>query len=135
MRSQLDGPASGDRHKKRRAPIYEQADVTVPQAIMMRVYPPKDPGGADLGKREVHVSLVVDAAGKVRSVKPLGITKKIQGVAVDASGELKGAKLDGEGQQFQELVDASAPRWKFVPAFKNGRPVACQVRSGVWLLR
>jgi hypothetical protein len=54
---------------------------------------------------EVSVNLVIDAAGKVRSAK-------------------------AEGKPEKDLLDATAG-WKFVPAFKDGRPVASRLQLGV----
>jgi hypothetical protein len=54
---------------------------------------------------EVSVNLVIDAAGKVRSAT-------------------------AEGKQEKDLLDATAG-WKFVPAFKDGRPVASRLQLGV----
>jgi outer membrane biosynthesis protein TonB len=59
---------------------------------------------------ELLVDLVIDSAGKVRSAEPAGKVKW-----VDA-----------------ELINA-ASGWKFVPAFKDGRPVACRLRLTVSL--
>lgn len=55
----------------------------------------------NLAKATETVDLVIDAVGKVQSVKSAG------------------AVID------PELVEA-AKQWKFIPAFKNGRPVACR---------
>jgi hypothetical protein len=54
---------------------------------------------------EVSVNLVIDSAGKVRSAK-------------------------AEGKPEKDLLDATAG-WKFVPAFKDGRPVASRLQLGV----
>ncbi len=56
------------------------------------------------------LDLVIDEAGKVRSAKPASAT----GVVVDHA-----------------LLDATA-EWKFIPAFKNGRPVASRLQFSVW---
>jgi hypothetical protein len=53
------------------------------------------------------VDLVLDAAGKVWSIKI-------------------------EGKPNKDLIDASA-QWKFVPGRKQGRPVACHLRMEVAL--
>jgi hypothetical protein len=54
---------------------------------------------------EVAVDMVIDAAGKVWSINI-------------------------EGKPDQDLMEASAG-WKFIPAFKFGRPVASHLRLGV----
>jgi hypothetical protein len=54
---------------------------------------------------EVSVNLVIDSAGKVRSAK-------------------------AEGKQDKDLMGATGG-WKFVPAFKDGRPVASRLQLGV----
>jgi len=75
-----------------------------PVQILLRRPPPPDASSADLGK-EVVVNLVIDAAGKVRSAKE-------------------------EGKPEKDLMDATAD-WKFIPAFKDGRPVASRLRLGI----
>ncbi len=58
---------------------------------------------------EVMVNLVIDAAGKVRSAKV-------------------------EGKPEKDLMDATTD-WKFIPAFKDGHPVASRLRLGITPLR
>jgi hypothetical protein len=79
-----------------------------PVQILLRRPPPADASSAALGK-EVVVNLVIDAAGKVRSAQE-------------------------EGKPEKDLMDATAD-WKFIPAFKDGRPVASRVRLGITPLR
>jgi outer membrane biosynthesis protein TonB len=54
------------------------------------------------------LDLVIDSAGKVRSVELAGKAKRID----------------------SELISA-ASAWKFVPAFRYGRPVAARLRLTV----
>jgi hypothetical protein len=77
---------------------------TYPVQILLRRPPPPDASRAALG-REVVVNLVIDSAGKVRSAK-------------------------AEGTPDKALIDA-ATGWKFIPAFKDGRPVASRLQLGV----
>jgi hypothetical protein len=70
--------------------------------------PPSDAENA-LPNAEESLDLVVDAAGKVRSAKAVGAIEP-------------------------ELINATA-QWKFIPAFKEGRPVACRLRFAVTPLR
>jgi hypothetical protein len=77
---------------------------TYPIPILMRRPPPPDATRAALNT-EMTVNLVIDAAGKVQSAK-------------------------AEGKQEKDLLDATAG-WKFVPAFKDGRPVASRLQIGV----
>jgi hypothetical protein len=81
---------------------------TFPIQILLRRPPPQDASWAALGN-EVMMNLVVDAAGKVRSAKV-------------------------EGKPDKAMEDATAD-WKFIPAFKDGRPVASRLRLGVSPLR
>ncbi len=83
------------------------ADV-LPQPILLMRPPPSDAENA-LPNAEESLDLVVDAAGKVRSAKAVGAIEP-------------------------ELINATA-RWKFIPAFKEGRPVACRLRFAVTPLR
>jgi hypothetical protein len=77
---------------------------TYPVPILLRRPPPLDASRAALNTEGV-LNLVIDAAGKVRSAK-------------------------AEGKQEKDLIDATAG-WKFVPAFKSGRPVASRLQLGV----
>jgi hypothetical protein len=76
-----------------------------PQPILLiRAPPPDDVPAASLN-REAVVDMVIDSAGKVWSIKTVGEPNK-------------------------DLIDASA-EWKFVPALKDGHPVASRLRLGV----
>ena len=69
--------------------------------------PPEGQEGP-LDRKELHVELVVDSAGKVRSVKPAGDTKFVE-----------------------QYVRVSASRWKFIPAFRNDRSVASRMHTAI----
>jgi hypothetical protein len=77
---------------------------TYPVQILLRRPPPADASQAAL-RTEVMVNLVIDAAGKVRSAS-------------------------AEGKPEKALMDGTAG-WKFIPAFKDGRPVASRLQLGV----
>jgi hypothetical protein len=81
---------------------------TMPQPILLQISPPQ---GAEqsLPKVDAQLDLLIDAAGKVESAKPLG---KI--------------KVD-------DAVMDAASRWKFIPAFKDGHAVACRLHFAVSL--
>ena len=135
IRSQLDGMSAGKSRKNRKGPIYEQTEVTPAQAILMRIYPPPEFADTTLGKGEVHVSLVVDSAGKVRAFTVLGATQKLEGLVVDPTRRMQAATPAGDAQGLQQFVATSVAGWKFVPAFKNDRAVASRMQTGVWLRR
>jgi hypothetical protein len=78
---------------------------TEPHPILLRNPPPLDVQQS-LPKSEVLLDLVIDAAGKVRTAKPIG-------------------KVD------KDMLDAIAG-WKFIPAFKNGHAVACRAHLAVY---
>ena len=61
---------------------------------------------------ELLLDLVIDSAGKVRSAEPAGKTKWADADLLRATEE-----------------------WKFIPAFKGNRPVACRSRLAVSLTR
>jgi hypothetical protein len=79
-----------------------KSDLVLPQPIQL--WSPLKMDASD----EVVMDLVIDSAGKVRSAEPVDHTKRI-----------------GE-----DLIAATA-EWKFIPAFKDGRPVASRVRISV----
>jgi hypothetical protein len=134
MRRELDGVSDGSAHRPRkRAMIFDRLTETEginggprsyvnesggpddtmrafqvdtnPRPILMRRPAPPEGAGASALTTEVVVNMVVDAAGKVWSIKTEG-------------------KID------QDLIDASND-WKFMPALKDGHPVASRLRMGV----
>lgn len=115
IHSQIDGVSSAPTaRRKKRAAIFDvtgveerASGVTPPQPILLRRPPPAAPDQAT-PVAEMFVDLVVDAAGKVRSVEPAG-----SATSVDA-----------------DLLDA-ARAWKFIPASNNGRAVASRTRLAV----
>ena len=120
MRSQVDGTdAKPPFHVKSFANIYEttgesnerpgspnfRADVK-PEPILLRRL---KVGEIPVPHSEEMVDLVVDGAGKIRSAKPVGSTD------LDLMNDCAG--------------------WKFIPAFKDGRPVASRTRLALRYLR
>ncbi len=85
-------------------------EITPPRAILMERPPPATAAEIELAKNESQVELVIDSAGKVRSVEQVG-------------------KFD--------LVDEGLLRstsgWKFIPAYSEGQPVASRILLGVSL--
>lgn len=116
IRSQIDGVSAGGPrfHLKKHASIFDAiteppegnmghfpyVDIR-PQPILLRRPPPlgiQEP----LAQSEQMIELVIDAAGKVWSVKPVGVSDN-------------------------DLVYA-ARKWKFIPAFAGSREVASRLR-------
>jgi hypothetical protein len=87
-------------------------EITPPKAILMERPPPVTAVEIELAQSESSLKLVIDSAGKVRSVEVLGNAQ-----AVD-EGLLK-----------------STSNWKFIPAFSEGQPVASEIFLGVSLKR
>jgi len=86
--------------------------ITTPRAILMERLPPSDVYEAELMRSESLLKLVIDSAGKVRSVEIMGNT-----------------------QETDEGLIKSTANWKFIPAFSDGEPVASQIFLGVSLKR
>jgi len=86
---------------------YGEPPVIQPKSILLRRPPPE--AGESLPRQDEIVELVVDGAGKVRSAKIVNGTDK-------------------------KLVDATSG-WHFIPAFQDGRPVACRFRLNIWPLQ
>jgi hypothetical protein len=117
LHSQADGASPAPAGKKKHATIFNSVRPTGP-GNKLEVVPPHPilmqrpassaiPRGLDAEKR---LDLVVDEAGKVRSAEPAGNVKWVD----------------------PELINA-ALTWKFIPAFKDGRPVASRIRLDVSL--
>jgi hypothetical protein len=118
IHAQADGTSAGAaRGKKKHAPIFDavsapggenKMEVIPPKAILLRRPPVSEIQQQSLPGSELLLDLVIDAAGKVRSAQPGGKVKWVD----------------------PDLINA-ALTWKFIPAFKDGRPVASRPRLGV----
>jgi hypothetical protein len=82
--------------------------VTEPKAILLRRPPELQGSQAQLYANEL-LELVVDAAGKVHSARILAGNDR--------------------------SILAATKGWQFIPAFRNGDPVACRFRLRVWDLQ
>ncbi len=92
--------------------VKPKQEITPPRAILMERPPPVTAVEIELAQTESSLKLVIDSAGKVRSVEVVGDVQ-----AVD-EGLLK-----------------STSNWKFIPAFSEGQAVASQIFLGVSLKR
>jgi hypothetical protein len=92
--------------------VKPKREITTPRAILMEREPPADVYEAELARTESLLKLVIDSAGKVRSVEVMGSSQTID----------------------QGLMRATAS-WKFIPGFNEGEPVASQIFLGVSLKR
>jgi hypothetical protein len=86
-------------------------EVSPPEPILLQRPPPTEPPNQGL-PRELYLELVVDSAGKVRSVESADKVK-----AMDPG-----------------LIEATTG-WKFIPTFKSNHPVPCRTRISVSLRR
>jgi hypothetical protein len=115
IRAEVDGVSTGPGSKKKRVTIFDatsrseqnKSDIVSPRQIQLW-RPPSSVPEQSLSESEVLLDLVIDSAGKVRSAQPSGKTKLVD----------------------KDLIDATA-EWKFIPAFKGDRPVACRTRLAV----
>jgi hypothetical protein len=117
IHSQADGTSTAPaRSKKKHPQIFDavnqsgpdhQLEVVPPSPILLR-RPPAPAVQEDGSAAEVFLDLVIDEAGKVRSADPPAKQKPVD----------------------PELINA-ALSWKFIPAFKDGAPVASRLRLGV----
>jgi hypothetical protein len=85
-------------------------EIISPRAILMERLPPMTDLEKELAEMESELNLVIDSAGKVRSVEVMGNDQRID------EGLLK-----------------STSNWKFIPAFSDGQPVASRIYLGVSL--
>ena len=89
-----------------------ETPITPPRAILLEREPPLTASEQELAKLESTLKLVIDSAGKVRSVEEVGNV-----------------------QQVDEQLLRSTANWKFIPAFNAGEPVASRIFLGVSLRR
>jgi hypothetical protein len=92
--------------------VKPKQEIISPRAILMEREPPSDVYEAELARTESLLKLVIDSAGKVRSVEPMS-----------------------SGQTMDEALIKSTSNWKFIPAYSEGEPVASQIFLGVSLKR
>ena len=116
IRAQVDGVSSAvPPGRKKHAPIFDAvskaehgpSQLIPPQPILLN-RPPPSPADQGLARSEMFLDLLIDSAGKVRSAEPAGSTKSVHADLMNAAME-----------------------WKFIPAFRDGRSVACKLRIAV----
>ncbi len=109
IHSQADSTSPGPQGKKKHVPVFDasqpRSDLeSTPTGILLEFQ--SVAGEQTRLPAELRLGLLIDSAGKVRSARaPLGVPPSA--VAVTST-------------------------WKFIPAFKDGRPVACYSRVSVW---
>ncbi len=120
IRAEVDGVSTGGAGgKKKRVALLDatsrsgpgKSEIISPRPIQLR-RPPLSGPAQSLPESELLLDLVIDSAGKVRSAEPAGKTKWADAELLRATEE-----------------------WKFIPAFKGNRPVACRSRLAVTLTR
>jgi hypothetical protein len=92
--------------------VKPKQEITPPKAILMERPPPMTPVEIELAQTESSLKLVIDSAGKVRSVEVIGNVQSVD-----------------------EGLLRSTANWKFIPAFSEGQPVASRIFLGVSLKR
>ena len=126
IRSQIDGASTeGPTTRKKRARIFDARNssgalvdtitkvaIVLPKPILIERAPPLAVSEKGLPQSESELDLVIDSAGKVRSAKPTETAQWVDPQLIIAAG-----------------------KWRFTPAFSNGRPVASQFHFVVSLKR
>ena len=92
--------------------VKSKPEITPPRAILMERPPPATAVEKELAQSESLLKLVIDSAGKVRSVEEMGNVQSID-----------------------EGLIKSTSNWKFIPAFSADEPVASEIFLGVSLRR
>jgi hypothetical protein len=90
--------------------VHSEHTDTPPLQILLRIPPPRN---AKHGAEAKQMELVVDEAGKVRSARIM--TPLLDKDPVPEAASAPGAEFD------KDWLDAAAG-WKYIPAFKLGRP-------------
>jgi hypothetical protein len=110
--SQLDPPPPLDHKSKATAAwVYTRHEASSPIAIMMRVYPPPDSSSV-MQRGDVLLELIIDSAGKVRSIEK-----------------------NGDSKHLDAYIRDSVREWKFIPAFRSSQSVACRMTTHVYALQ
>jgi hypothetical protein len=92
--------------------VKPKPEITPPRAILMERQAPLNAVEMELAQTESVMNLVIDSAGKVRSAEFIGIVP-----------------------QADEGLLKSTSKWKFIPAFSEGQPIASRILLGVSLKR
>jgi hypothetical protein len=92
--------------------VKPKPEIISPRAILMERPPPVTAAEEELAQSESLLKLVIDSAGKVRSVEMMGSVQRVD-----------------------EGLIKSTSNWKFIPAYSAGEPVASQIFLGVSLRR
>ena len=116
--AQVDGVSKAPQRNRKRAQVFDaigesssgKLEVVPPEPILLRGPALAGTSSKDLQQSEVLLQLLIDSAGKVRSAEPAGKPKIVDPLLIHA-----------------------ATTWKFIPAFKTGRPVASRMRLAVSL--
>jgi hypothetical protein len=90
--------------------VKPEPEITTPKAILMERPRPSTAFELTLAQSESQLILVIDSAGKVRSVE-----------------------MKGNPQWTDEGLLKSTSEWKFIPAFSANQPVASRIFLGVSL--
>lgn len=150
IRRQVDGVSMpGSRPPwKHRARIYNMATVNKSVVDMasgqeMNLAPDTASLGAGLGEKTSSTADVGPEPIYLGTPLPHGaeqplVTSKVYlNLVVDAAGKVRSAQFADKGDHGPNgdaLIGATA-EWKFIPAFRDGRAVACRMRFGVWPYR
>lgn len=113
IRAQTAGSSSGPGKRQKKVQIFDaitrsrtgKLEVSPPLPIILRRPAPAATQNKDLLTSKTPLLLVIDSGGKVRSAEPAAKTQTAD----------------------QDLINA-AYSWRFIPAFKDGRPVASRIR-------
>jgi hypothetical protein len=112
IRAQIDGTGTNPAKRKKQTEIYDvthtgpDSVVVPPQGIMLRQ--PPDIFDQSPKSGETYLNLIIDSAGKVRSVELSGVERSSNRALIDAAME-----------------------WTFIPALKGGRAVASKTRLAI----
>jgi hypothetical protein len=150
IRRQVDGVSTPKSHPlwKHHAQIYNmdtESKGTVDMASGREMAVASDmPGaGTDLGERtpySVDVKpepIYLGTPSLLSDNQPVLTSKIYLNLVIDAAGKVRSARLANESDRgpVGEMLLGSTTGWKFIPAFKDGRAVACRMRFGVWPYR
>lgn len=131
IRSQVDGVEEKPRlHVKKFAYIYKTASRVPGSTIPGESDEHSDPTSrifrADVNPQEILIRRL--GVGE----KPLPQSEEMVDIVIDAAGKVRSAK-DVANKDLDLVNDCAG--WKFIPAFKDGRPVASRVRLALSYLR
>ena len=135
LRSQIDGASTeGPTARKKRARIFDERTKSEARE--------GSPAASGAMERSIDLTVILPRPILIERLPPLGISEQRAmqlesqlDLVVDSAGKVRSAKAAENAQWIDPSLINAAAKWKFIPAFSSGRPVASRIYFFVSLKR